>query len=106
MLITRNLQRENLDRLIDLTLPNGGFGASAKPVANLSVYKLRELSGKIDKVLKNGSKVDAYSLAHLSEAKVRIDKALDAQYIYNTDQFGGGGAMPMMFMGEQEQPQN
>jgi hypothetical protein len=99
--LRRNLQREHLDRMIDLTLPNGGFGASAKPVANLCVYKLRELSGKIDKITKNASKLDAYSLAHLSEAKVRIDKALDAQYIYNTDQIGGGG-MPFMMFGEQD----
>jgi len=84
---------------LDLTLPNDGFGAASKAVANLCVYKLRELSGKIEKSLKTSSRVDAYSLAHLSEAKVRIDKALDAQYIYNVNSLGGGG-MPMMFFGQ------
>jgi hypothetical protein len=97
--LRRNLQREELDRLIDLTLPNDGFGASSKPVANLCVYKLRELSGKIDKALKSSTKLDAYSMAHLAEAKVRIDKALDAQYIYNAKDIGGGG-MPFMIFGE------
>ena len=34
---------------------------------------------------------DPYSAAHLSEASVRIEKALDADYIYNTSDIGGGG---------------
>src|SRR5262249_23931515 len=96
--LRRNLQREELDRLIDLTLPNEGFGAAAKPVANLCVFKLRELSGKIDKTIKSRG-LDAYTAAHLSEAKVRIDKALDAQYIYNMPSFGSGG-MPMYIFGQ------
>ena len=101
--LRRNLQREHLDRLISLSMPsaNGGFGAAGKPIANLCVFKLRDLSAKIDKIAKgSGAKIDAYSLAHLSEAKVRIDKALDAQYIYNTNDIRSGGAMPFMFFGE------
>ena len=99
--LRRNLQREHLDRLIALSLPGGGYGASSKPVANLCVFKLRELSGKIDKVVKTSSaKIDPYTLAHLSEAKVRIDKALDAQYIYNANDMRGSGGMQPMFFGE------
>ena len=98
--LRRNLQREHLDRLIDLSLPNDRFGAAAKPVANLSVYKLRQLQDKIADVLDNGAAdIDPYTVAHLAEAKVRIEKALDAQYIYNTDDLGGGGAaMPFFFL--------
>lgn len=102
--LRRNLQREHLDRLISLSMPsaNSGFGAAGKPIANLCVFKLRDLSAKIDKVAKgSGAKIDAYSLAHLSEAKVRIDKALDAQYIYNTNDIRSGGGMPFMFFGEE-----
>lgn len=103
--LRRNLQREHLNRMIDLSMPNAGFGASAKPVANLCVFKLRELSGKMDKALKNSSKLDPYTVAHLSEAKVRIDRALDAQYIYNTDKINaGGGGMPFFMFGADGQP--
>ena len=42
-------------------------------------------------------------LAHLGEAKVRIDRALDAQYIYNTNDIGGGGGMPFIFFGEEDE---
>jgi hypothetical protein len=99
--LRRNLQREHLDRMIELTLPQSGFGAAEKTVANLSVFKLRELSGKIDRTIKDGgSKIDPYTAAHLAEAKVRIDKALDAQYIYNTDDLNGGGGQPFFFFGE------
>jgi hypothetical protein len=99
--LRRNLQREHLDRLIDLSLPNPGFGAASKPVSNLCTFKLRELSEQIGRVLdRGGAKIDPYTVAHLSEAKVRIDKALDAQYIYNTEDMGGGGGMPFFLFGE------
>ena len=49
--LRRNLQREHIERLIDLTLPNVTFGAAAKPVSNLSVYKLRDLLRKMEKTL-------------------------------------------------------
>lgn len=101
--LRRNLQREHLTRLIDLTMPNAGFGAASRPVANLCAFKLRELSGKIDHVLANATQLDPYTAAHLSEAKIRIDKALDAQYIYNTDAFGFGGGLPLLIFGQEEQ---
>jgi hypothetical protein len=97
--LRRNLQREHLERLVDLSLPNPGFGASGTAVSNLSVHMLRDLHGKLDEVLqKSKSKLDPYSLAHFSEAKVRIEKALDAQYIYNVGDMGGGGMGGILFM--------
>jgi hypothetical protein len=78
----RNLQRELLARLIDLTLPDGSFTAAYRPIQNLTVLKLRELKGRIDRALNNGG-LDAYTRAHLTESSVRIGKALDAGYIYN-----------------------
>ncbi|MCP3906078.1 MAG: DUF5117 domain-containing protein [Planctomycetes bacterium] len=99
--LRRNLQREHLDRLIDLSLPNPALGVAEKPVANLSTHRLRELSGKIDKLTnRRSSRLDAYTLAHLSEAKMRIDRALEAQYIYNAADLRGGGGMPFMLFGQ------
>jgi len=104
--LRRNLQSEHLQRLIDLSMPNRGFGAAAKPVSNLSVFKLREIKDKIDRRLENPNRMDPYSIAHLDEARSRISRALDAQYIYNTDAFNLGGGMPMFFFQEDGAPQN
>ena len=98
--LRRNLQREHLERLIDLTAPGEMAGAAAKPISNLAVAKLREIRGKIKDVL--GDKganpgLDDYTYAHLSETALRIDKVLDAQYIYNTDKIGGFGGFNFMF---------
>jgi hypothetical protein len=80
--LRRNLQREQMERLIDLSL-GGGNGAAGKTIANLATAKLREIQDKIGKSLDKGGKLDPYTVAHLSEAKLRIGKALEAQYIYN-----------------------
>lgn len=101
--LKRNLQREHLERLIDLSLGDGS-GAAGKTISNLATAKLREIQDKIGKVLDKGSgRVDPYTVAHLSEAKLRIGKALEAQYIYNG---GGVGGMPfgMMFGAGTGQP--
>lgn len=102
--LRRNLQSEHLQRLIDLSMPNPGFGAAAKPVSNLCVLMLRDLYSKIDKRLANPSRLDPYTLAHLDEARTRIDRALDAQYIYNTDAFSFGGGMPFILFKEDQHP--
>ncbi|MBL8759457.1 MAG: zinc-dependent metalloprotease [Phycisphaerae bacterium] len=100
--LRRNLQREHLERLIDLSLPGALPGEAAKAVSNLAVAKLRELKSKIDSAAKTGG-VDPYSGAHLGEASKRIEKALDAQYVYN--QSGGGGGPPIIII-QGEQPQD
>lgn len=89
--LRRSLQREHLERMIDLSMGTGA-GASRRPVANLATMQLREMQGKIAKVLeRKDNRADAYSRAHLAECKLRIEKALDAQYIYN--QASGRGGM-------------
>ncbi len=93
--LRRNLQREHLDRLIDLSLGDGS-GAAGKTIANLATAKLRELQDKITKA--SSSKLDPYTTAHLSEAKLRITKALEAQYIYNAG--GGMGGFGGFFFGK------
>lgn len=93
--LRRNLQREHLERLIDLTLPDSLYGSASKAIATICTAKLREVNGKIQKAIGDGktrpSDIDSYTYAHLSEAKERIDRALDAVYIYNANQLGGGG---------------
>ncbi|MHC4142794.1 MAG: zinc-dependent metalloprotease, partial [Planctomycetota bacterium] len=49
--LRRNLQAEQLQRLIDLSMTDSGFGAAGRPIANLSTHKLRELDKKIANVL-------------------------------------------------------
>jgi hypothetical protein len=98
--LRRNLQREHLDRLLDLSLRGLGSGAASKPVQTLATAKLRELKGKLEK-FKDAGGLDPYSRSHLDEARVRITKVLDANYIYNPSQttvnlpgFGPFGRQP------------
>ena len=98
--LRRNLQREHSNRLIDLLLPGNGSGAAYKPISNLVYVRLQALVEKIDGVLEAKDKLDPYSAAHLAETKTRITKALDAQFIYNTDDIGGGGGGRIILFGE------
>lgn len=84
--LRRNLQREYLSRMIDLSLQDTTFNAAGQAVKTLATQTLRDLQGKIEAALSNGAKnrIDPYTLAHLNECHIRIDKALDADYIYNT----------------------
>ena len=99
--IRRNLQREHLERLIDLAMTNSGFGAASKPISNLSIYNLRELAARIDVVLEDDDRIDAYTVAHLSEASDRIEQVLSAGYIRNLDDIRIRLTLPPMRLGEQ-----
>jgi hypothetical protein len=84
--LRRNLQREHLERLINLSIPNTWRNTSHKPVSNLAISQLRKLSAEIAKALGDQkTKLDAYSEAHLSEARMRIEKALDMTYTYTAN---------------------
>lgn len=85
----RNLQREHLDRLIDLALEDSTSSAANSTIRTLSTHKLRELSARLGEITdgRSARRLDPYTSAHLSEAKLRIDKALDADYIYNSNDF-------------------
>lgn len=85
----RNLQREHLKRLVDLTMPNAINNESGKPIANIARQELRNIREKTDEALK-AKGLDPYTLAHLTEVKEQATKALDAQYIYNASSSGGG----------------
>ncbi|TWU41139.1 zinc-dependent metalloprotease [Novipirellula artificiosorum] len=98
--LRRNLQREHLQRLVDLVLEDSAGTAAYKPISNLARMELKDLRTKIDGMVKKcGGKMDAYSRAHLSEASERIARALEAGYTYN----GGaqGGVPILMLFGEE-----
>lgn len=80
--LRRNLQREYLDRMINLSHPDGMRFAADRPLANLANMHLRDTKGRIDRMLKkHGKQLDAYSRAHLQDASARIKKALNANYV-------------------------
>lgn len=95
--LRRNLQREHLDRLIDMSMDNDGFSSAAMMVKTLASMHLRNLKESADGALAGGGKLDAYTMAHLQEVSVRIEKALDADYIYNTEDISSGGGGFFMF---------
>jgi hypothetical protein len=82
--LRRNLQSEHVDRLIDLSLPGALPGAASKPISDLAVWHLGRISDQIGATLDGGdSMIDAYTMAHLSQTKEKIDRALEAQFVYN-----------------------
>ncbi len=78
--LRRNLQREHIERLIDLATTTRATSASQKPISDLASGQLAELKAKIEG-LAGKPNLDAYSKAHLREAVTRISKALDARYL-------------------------
>ena len=98
--LRRNLQRSHLERIVDLSGESNGFGSTSATVASLARQQLRELDQEIGEVLsRDGSKLDAYSKAHLADAKAIIDRVLNSDYIYNQAGGGGGGNPLMMLFG-------
>ncbi|RMH11204.1 MAG: DUF5117 domain-containing protein [Planctomycetota bacterium] len=103
--LRRNLQREHVQRLIDLSIPgSSNVGPASRSIATLATTQLRVLQERIESLLKGQSagRIDPYSKAHLEEVALRIGKALDAQYIYNTEDIGAGGGQPILFFGRDE----
>ena len=94
--LRRNLQREHLDRLIDLSMDNGGYNAASMAVKTLASMHLRDLQAKLKKAEAARSSLDPYTTAHVMEMNTRIGKALDADYIYNTGDISGGGGMTII----------
>jgi len=85
--LRRNLQREHVQRLMDLVLKETADTAAYKPIGTLARMQLRELKSKIAKSLEScGNKMDAYSIAHLTESQERISRALEASYVFGSGQ--------------------
>lgn len=98
--LRRNLQREHLQRLVDLILEDSPSTAAYSPITNLARMELRALTASMESTMKKcEGKMDAYTLAHLTESKERINRALEAGYTYGGKQQGAG--MYMLLMGQQ-----
>ena len=98
--LRRNLQREHMQRLVDLVLESSDDTAAHKPISNLARMQLRTLSSRIESSLDRcGKKMDAYTNAHLMEIQERIERALEAGYTYNSAS-APGSMMMMMFSQE------
>ena len=82
--LRRNLQREHLELLIDLSRSDYMGTAAYKPIANLVMEKLRQIKEKkIDPVLEaSDENLDPYTRAHLKDASMQVKKALEAHYVY------------------------
>lgn len=99
--LRRNLQREHMDRLIDLTMPGNAQGAAGRTISTLASEQLRQIVKKIEAAqAASADKHDAYTTAHLSQAKDRITKALDADYILNPSRSGSSGGGLRIIMGK------
>jgi len=82
--LRRNLQREHLQRLLDLVLEDSDDTAAYKPIANLARMQLRALKSRIEASLATClNKMDAYTTGHLIESKERIERVLEASYTFN-----------------------
>lgn len=83
--VRRNLQKQWLNNMIAIAKSQPGSLMSADLQSTVR-FSLRELSSDIEGILKGaktdaGSKVDLATRAHLSEAKSRIDRVLEAPEI-------------------------
>lgn len=77
----RNLQREHLERLVTLALLKDSGSASLRAVSTLARAELKRVDALAEAGLKGSS--DAYTKAHLDDARTRIARTLDAAYIVN-----------------------
>jgi hypothetical protein len=101
--LRRNLQREHLQRLIDLVLEESNATAAYRPISNLARLELRKLADRADATMERcGKKMDAYTEAHLTESKERIDRVLKAGYHY--DRGNEQSAVRIMVIGEEAEP--
>lgn len=80
--LRRNLQREHLELLIDLSKSEGYSTTAYKPIANLVMAELRQIKDKIDNITRANNNIDEYTKVHLEDAGIQINKALEAQYVY------------------------
>lgn len=100
--LRRNLQREHIQRLIDLVLNDHGDTAAYKPIGTLARMELRNLKGEIEKSLETcGEKMDVYSSAHLTESLERVSKVLEAGYMFGNGRQQMGGSQIIILSGQE-----
>lgn len=82
--LRRNLQREHLERLISLSGPSSRSTAAYKPISNLVIEQLRHIKENRIHPILHDEKLDPYTRAHLKDASLQVEKALEAQYVYRS----------------------
>ena len=99
--LTRNLQKEHVERLVDLVKPDAGFAAARKPIANLAADQLEKIRGKIGLVQKSDA-LDPYTRTHLKEVSKLITKVLDADYVIDVSPQQRRGGFHFFSRGSEE----
>ncbi|HIB51122.1 MAG TPA: DUF5117 domain-containing protein [Phycisphaerales bacterium] len=94
--LRRNLQSEHLARLIELSLEEDSGTPAGRTIQSLVRMQLKDILKLIDKAKAK----DAYTRAHLSDASMKIEKALNAQFTISSDSGGGGRIDFSSFFGE------
>ncbi len=74
----RNLQREQVGRLVTLALLDSTISPSLRTISTLAVQELKRIDKMADAAQKSGA--DPYTLAHLEDVRTRIARALEATY--------------------------
>ncbi len=75
----RNLQREHMQRLIDLALLEDEPSPSLRTISSMARFELRRIDEMAQQA--QGASPDPYTTAHLADIRTRIEKALDAAYV-------------------------
>lgn len=98
--LRRNLQREHLDRIIDLVNAGEDGAAAFRPISDLAAHTLRNLSARLGSTIESpGVKnIDPYTMSHISENKARIDRVLEAAYIANAADMRSSGGSGFIFL--------
>jgi len=84
--LRRNLQSEHLARLIELSLEEDSGSPASRTIQSLVRMQLKDIL----KQLKKAKAKDTYTQAHLADASMKIEKALDAQFAIGSSSSGGG----------------
>ncbi len=77
--LRRNLQREQLERLVALSLAEDSGSASLRAITTLARAELKRVDAMAEAGLK--ASPDPYTKAHLEDARTRIARTLDAAYV-------------------------
>ena len=75
----RNLQREHVQRLIDLALLKDSPSPAMRTISSMATLELKRIDTMAAKAL--DAEPDPYTTAHLADIRTRIEKALEARYI-------------------------
>ncbi len=75
----RNLQREHVQRLIDLALLPDAPSPALRTICTMATEELRRIDEMSENALQ--SDLDPYTKAHLADVRTRIGKCMDAAYL-------------------------